>query len=154
MTAPSLFPLADADPVGAATGWLAGHQGLTDLLASLATGEGRQVGTLNAPPFPRLRITDTNADLREFRGPSWVSVGIDVLGDPSWAPAGNKAALRRIAVATAEALEQMTTQPAVGGCVFSLVTTGSLSWSPLAPGNQPRYVLTLTLWYRPAWEAS
>jgi len=153
VTAPP-FPLADADPVGAATGWLVDHPDLTALLAALATGEGRQVGILNTPPFPRLRIADTNTDQRAFTGLAWQSLGIEVLGDPAWAPGGNKAALRRIAVATAETLDQMTREPNVGGCVFSLVTTGSLSWSPLAPGNQPRYVLNVTLWYRPAWEAS
>jgi hypothetical protein len=152
VTTPSPWALADADPVGAATGWLAGHQALTELLASLATGAGRQIGTINAPPYPRLRITDTNGDLGEFRGLSWVSLGIDVFGDLDGRP--GKAALRRLAIATAETLHQMTEQPAVGGCVFSQVTTNSISWAPLAPGNQPRYVLNTTLWSRPAWESS
>jgi hypothetical protein len=151
VTTPSPWDLVDADPVSAATGWLTAHQDLNAELAKLATGDGRQIGVVNAPPFPRLRIADSNTDLRDLRGLSWVSLTIDVLGDPSWAPAGNKAALRRLAIATAETLEQMTREPAVGGCVFTQVTADGIAWSPLAPVNQPRYVLTSTLWHHPAW---
>lgn len=151
MTTPSphRWDLADADPVGAATGWLAGYQPLLDELDALATGEGRKVGVRNEPPFPRLRINDSNADLRTLRGLTWVSLTIDVLGDPAWAPDGNKGALRRLAVIVGETLAKMTEVPAVGGCTFTQVTADGIAWSPLAPVNQPRYVLTSTLWSHP-----
>jgi hypothetical protein len=149
VTTPSPWDLADADPVGAATGWLAGHVDLTELLVEEATGSGRQVGVLNTPPYPRLRIADSNADLRDMRGLSWVSLTIDVLGDPDGRP--GKAALRRVAIATAETLGQLTEQESVGGCVFTQVTADGIAWAPLAPVNQPRYVLTSTLWHHPAW---
>lgn len=151
MSTPSPFPLAEADPVGAATGWLAGHQALMAEFDRLRTGEGRLVGPTNAPPFPRLQILDSNADLRDLRGLSWCSLTLAVLGDPSWAPLGNKGALRRLAVATAEVLGELVLQPAVAGCVFTSVSADGLAWSPLAPENQPRYVITSTLWSHPVW---
>lgn len=149
MTTPSSWELADADPVGAATGWLAGHTRLIELHEQLATGEGRWVGTLNAPPFPRLRIADSNADLRAMTGLQDVTLSFDVLGDLDGRP--GKAALRRFAVATLEALAEITEQPHVGGCVFSRITPGGPYWSPLAPGSQPRYVVSATLRFRPRW---
>ena len=151
MTTPSPFELAGADPVGAATGWLAGHPALAELRGQLATGEGRWVGPRNAPPFPCLQVSDDNADLRNLRGLSWVSLTIGVLGDPAWAPDGNKAALRQLTIAVGETLAQLAEQPAVGGCVFTEVTVDGIRWAPLAPANQPRYVLTSTLWSHPAW---
>lgn len=151
MTTPSPFVLAGADPVGAATGWLAGHVDLAAFRAPLSTGEGRWVSPRNEPPFPRLQVSDDNADLRQLRGLSWVSLTIGVLGDPAWAPDGNKAALRDLTMAVAETLGQMTEQPAVGGCVFTSVTADGIRWAPLAPVNQPRYVLTSTLWFHPVW---
>ncbi len=150
MTTPSrVWDLADADPVGAVTGWLAGHPDLGVLQAAEATGAGRWVGVTNAPPFPRLRITDTGADLRALRGPSDVTLSVEVLGDLDGRP--GKAALRRFAVACVEALDEVTERPDVGGCVFSRMTVGGPYWSPLPPGNQPRYVFTATLRYRPSW---
>lgn len=150
MTTPSSrWELADADPVGAATGWLAGHERLTALQAELATGEGRWVGVLNAPPFPRLRIADSNTDLRYLTGLMDVTLTIDVLGDLDGRP--GKAALRRFAVAVIEALDELTVHPRVGGVVFSRLTVSGPAWSPLPPTNQPRYVLTATMRARPAW---
>ena len=149
MTTPSPFYLAGVDPVGAATGWLAAENTpLAELIASMATGEGRHVGPDNAPPFPRLQITDSNADLRGFTGLHWVSLTIAVLGDPDGRP--GKAVLRQLAVATVEWLHAMTEVPVVGGCVFTEVTGDGLAWSPLPPHNQPRYVVTSTLWSHPA----
>lgn len=152
MTTPPPLTLHRADPVGAATGWLAGHPGLLELLEdpAWATGPGRKVGPRNAPPFPRLRIADSNADLRGLTGLGWVSLTIDVLGDPSWAPDGHKGRLRELAVATGEALGHMTGEVEVAGCVFTQVTADGIAWAPLAPVNQPRYVLTSTLWNKPA----
>jgi len=148
VTTPSPWELADADPVAAVTGWLAGHARLAALQSELRTGEGRWVGVLNAPPFPRLRIADTDADLRGLTGPQDVTLGIDVLGDPDGRP--GKAALRRLAVAVIEALDEITTVPHTGGCTFSRLTVGGPSWAPLPPGSQPRYLLRPTLRFRPA----
>lgn len=149
MPTPSPWELADADPVGAATGWVAGHEHLAALQAELATGEGRWVGVGNAPPFPRVRITDTSADQLLLRGPSDVTLQLEWLGDPDGRP--GKAQLRRFAVATLEVLDQLTYAPAVSGVVFSrLVATGPY-WSPLPPNNQPRYVGSATLRSRPSF---
>jgi hypothetical protein len=151
-TPTSPWELADADPVGGATGWLAGHADLAALQAELATGEGRWIGTYNAPPYPRLRITDTSADLMLFRGPQDVTLSIDVLGDIDGRP--GKAQLRRFAVAVIECLDQLTYVPEAGGCVFSLATVTGPYWSPLPPANQPRYVLSAQLRSRPVYRRS
>lgn len=151
-TPPPPLTLHRADPVGAATGWLATHPGLLELLEAedWSPGPGHRVGPRNAPPFPRIRVGDSNADLRGFTGLSWCSLTLDILGDPSWAPDGHKGRLRELAVATAEALSQLTSQPSVAGVVFTQVTGDGIAWAPLAPESQPRYVLTSTLWNKPA----
>lgn len=148
MTTPSPFPLADADPLGAATGWLAGHPDLAVELQANATAAGRQVGAVNEPPFPRLVLTETNCDLRQFTGLSWTSINVDVYGDPGGRH--GKAFLARLAIATAETLRQLREQPRVGGCVFTEVTANGGRWAPIAGTMQPRFVITATLWWRPA----
>lgn len=146
MTAPGSWFLADADPVGAAMGWLASGR-FADLLDSLRTGPGRQVGALNEPPFPRLQVAEANWDPRDFTGLSWMALRIDILGDPNGST--GKAVLSRVAIAALEHLKAMREEPHVGGCTFTEVTGASLAWSPLPPTFQPRYVISPTLWFKP-----
>lgn len=150
MTTPTRrWEQADADPVGAVTGWLAGHPDLVVEWRAIATGDGRFVGKVDAPPYPRLVIGDTDADQFGMRGLSEVRLTIAVLGDVDGRP--GVAALRRFAMQVAEVLDEITTVPAVAGCVFSRVQIAGPSWSPIPPNERPRYLLTPTLRSRPVW---
>jgi hypothetical protein len=151
VTQPGSWDLADADPVAAVVWWLANHTRLNELLRETPTGDGPVVGSRNAPPYPRLRVLDIDAgDLGTFNGLVTARFMIEALGDTDGTP--GKFRLRRIAVAAAEALNEITEQESVQHCVFSLFTAGGPNWAPLPPNDQPRYLFPCTTRSRPAWD--
>jgi hypothetical protein len=151
VTQPGSWDLADADPVAGVVWWLTNHAPLNALLREVRTGDGAVVGSRNMPPYPRLRVLDIDAgDLGTFNGIVTCRFMIEALGDPDGTP--GKFRLRRIAVASAEALEQITREASVQHCVFTQVTAGGPNWAPLPPNDQPRYTYPCTTVSHPAWD--
>lgn len=153
MTSPGSWDLAEADPVAAVVWWLQNHTPLNELLREHSTGDGPVIGSRNEPPFPRLVVVDAMpGTLGTFNGRIRTGLSIEAMGDPDGTP--GKGALWKIAVASAEALEQMTREPEVRGCVFSVVNADLPWWMPLPPVDQPRYRYTATLTSHPAWPST
>jgi hypothetical protein len=146
MTTPTAeWALADLDPVAAVVFWLReGYQPLVDRLAASATGEGPQVGAVDVPPYPRLRIDDVNVSLRDVRHLVAVDLRIEVLGELVTGAPG-KPELSRLAVATVEALTALCEQPAVRGVTFTGILNPTTGHSALATG-QERYLVNCTLY--------
>ncbi|WP_327074438.1 hypothetical protein OG196_31860 [Kitasatospora purpeofusca] len=136
--------LASLDAELLVTDWLAGHPELTGVLG----GKGR-VGARNAPPYPRIRITQVPGG----SAPGWQWLGtfhiqIEALGDLDRSVA--RPLLRRAFATAVKALHQLparTVEPGqpVVTAVQALSTGG---WLP-EPTGQGRYVGVVALTAHP-----
>jgi hypothetical protein len=142
--------LADTDVVALARRFLAAHPVLTSELG----GEGR-VGSLNEPPYPRIRLNDPPGDDRSLRHLIAPSLQIEVLGDP--AVDGQKPALRRALYVALEALAGLPEAQAQGDwirlpgepVVTAVTSTGAGGFIPEPVDNQPRYMATVRVHLHP-----
>jgi hypothetical protein len=137
--------LARADPLPRVIAWLDGHPAVVEALG----GAGR-VGAGNAPPYPRLRVTDPpGGDDRRLLWLISTLVQVEAYGDLDGTP--GKAALRRILYVALGALAELPEQdtPAGGPVITDVRSSAAGGWSPL-PSGQPRYIATVQVWTHPA----
>jgi hypothetical protein len=135
--------LAAADPVPAVIEWLGSHPVVTAALG----GAGR-VGFDNAPPYPRLRVTEgTGGDDRDLRWLLAPEVQIEALGDLDGSP--GKEALRQALYTALGALAELPDQPSTAGPVITAVRSSRAGgWVPEASG-QPRYLAAVRVHVHP-----
>ncbi|WP_406205303.1 hypothetical protein OH807_30615 [Kitasatospora sp. NBC_01560] len=136
--------LASLDAELLAVDWLSNHTELTGVLG----GPGR-VGARNAPPYPRIRITQVPGG----SAPGWRWLGtfhiqVEALGDLDRSVARPTL---RLAFATAvKALHELPARPALPGQpVVTAVQAPTGGWLP-EPTGQGRYVGVVALTAHPA----
>ncbi|MEW9530760.1 hypothetical protein [Microbispora sp. NPDC049125] len=136
--------LARAHPLARVLAWLSSHPAVTAALG----GPGR-VGLYNEPPYPRLRVVDTNAgtdrDLRWLIAPE---IQIEAYGDLDGTP--GKAALNFILYTALGALKELPEQAAAPGEPVITHVMSSRGGGPVPePTGQQRYVAAVLVYAHP-----
>lgn len=141
----SVQPLVGADPLRRAVG----HLSRSPVVAGALGGPGR-VGGTNAPPYPRLLVTDPpGGDLRSGRWLTATSVQLELYGDPDATQTRDQ--LRRAMLTVlAELVRLPEAPPGPGEPVITAVTLdGGVGFSATAT-RQKRYLAGATIWAHPS----
>ncbi|MFJ6380137.1 hypothetical protein ACIQI7_09070 [Kitasatospora sp. NPDC092039] len=136
--------LASLDAEELAVAWLSGHAELTKVLG----GPGR-VGARNAPPYPRIRITQVpGGSAPGWRWIATVHLQVEALGDLDRSTP--RPVLRRAFATAVKALHELAEQGAMSGrpVVTAVRALSAGGWLP-EPTGQARYVGVVALTAHP-----
>lgn len=132
-------PIGGGDPVARVLAYLRNHPVVAPMVGGAAGVGGR-----NAPPYPRIVVSDPPGPTLGSARRIVTSVAqIEALGDVQGFP--GRAVLKPIAYAVIDALRDLPDIPtADGDPVITWVDFGALGYSPL-PNGQGRYLFRATL---------
>ncbi|MFJ1706841.1 hypothetical protein [Kitasatospora sp. NPDC088346] len=137
--------LASLDAELLAVEWLSNHEELTGVLGS----KGR-VGARNAPPYPRLRITQVpGGSVPGWRWLGTFHLQVEALGDLDRSTA--RPSLRLAFTTAVKALHELAARPALPGqpVVTAVQALSAGGWLP-EPTGQGRYVGVVAVTAHPA----
>ncbi|MFI6447815.1 hypothetical protein [Kitasatospora sp. NPDC050543] len=137
--------LASLDAELLVVDWLSNHEAMTGVLG----GKGR-VGARNAPPYPRIRITQIPGGAAA--GWRWLGtfhIQVEALGDLDRST--GRPALRLAFSTAVKALHELTVRPALPGqpVVTAVQALSTGGWLP-EPTGQGRYLGVVALTAHPA----